>query len=72
MRRYFTNDTTWAVILKDTGKIAGCVGFHLPSTSNIPLKEGEAEVGYWIARTYWNRGLCTEALGLVVEHCRRK
>ncbi|MGN0191767.1 MAG: GNAT family N-acetyltransferase, partial [Candidatus Cryptobacteroides sp.] len=71
IRRYFTNDTTWAVVLKESGEIVGCAGFHTFRTSNIPLSENQAEVGYWIARPYWNRGLCTEALRLVIEHCRR-
>ena len=26
-------------------------------------------MGYWIARHYWGRGICTEALGLVVDYC---
>lgn len=71
IRKYFTNETTWAVILKETGAIIGCAGYHLPKTANLPLKEDEAEVGYWIARPYWNQGLCTEALSMVIGHCRK-
>ncbi|MGN1220574.1 MAG: GNAT family N-acetyltransferase [Candidatus Cryptobacteroides sp.] len=70
IRTYFSNDTTWAVVLKETDGIVGCAGYHLTATGNIPLKEDEVEVGYWISRNYWNQGLCTEALGIVVEHCR--
>ncbi len=71
IRKYFTNEITWAVILKETGAIIGCAGYHLPKKANLPLKENEAEVGYWIARPYWNQGLCTEALSMVIGHCRK-
>lgn len=26
-------------------------------------------MGYWIARPYWGRGICTEALRLIVRYC---
>lgn len=70
IKRFFLNSTTWAIILKDTGEIVGCAGFHTKGASNIPLESNEAEVGYWIARPYWNQGLCTKALNIVIEHCR--
>lgn len=38
----------------------------------ITLKEtGEedAEIGYWLAKPYWNQGLCTEALRAMIDYC---
>ena len=26
-------------------------------------------MGYWLGRPYWNRGICTEALRLMVDYC---
>ncbi len=26
-------------------------------------------MGYWIAKPYWNKGICTEALQAVVDYC---
>ena len=47
-------------------------GMWAPSTSsNLKIESDQAEVGYWIARPYWGMGICTEALGLVVDHCFR-
>ena len=37
--------------------------------SNLKIESDQAEVGYWIARPYWGMGICTEALGLVIDHC---
>ena len=72
IKKYFQNDSTWAVISKESGQIIGCVGYKLPSSGHLPQKEGEAEVGYWMGRDFWGQGLCTEALGLVIEYCRQK
>ena len=69
IRKFFLNDYTWAVELKETGEVIGCVGYHPASLSNLNIGEGECEVGYWIARPYWDNGICTEALRMVVEHC---
>lgn len=70
IRQFFTNNTTWAITLKENDEIIGCAGFLLAGTSNMPLAPDEAEVGYWVAKPYWNQGFCTEALGLVIEYCK--
>lgn len=69
IRQYFSNDHTWAVELKETCEIIGCIGYLLPEESNIGIGENDAEVGYWVAKPYWNQGLCTEALLLLVDYC---
>ena len=67
----FQNDTTWAIELKTTGKAIGCIGYMPTFELNIPVHEGDALIGYWVARPYWNQGICTEALRLMIEHIRR-
>ena len=37
--------------------------------SNIGIAEGEAEVGYWIGKPFWNQGYCTEALREMIDYC---
>lgn len=70
-------------VMEKEGKLIGQVifskaelilqdGTSLPSCEcNLPARDGEPSVGYWIAKPYWNRGICTEALGLMIEHIRR-
>lgn len=65
----FGNNYTWAVVLKATGKIIGCMGYYPPGESNIDIGENEAEVGYWMGKPYWNKGYATEALGAMVAYC---
>ena len=69
IQKLFMNDHMWAVVLKETGGIVGCVGYLPASQSNLQIGDTECEVGYWIAKPYWNKGICTEALQLVLDHC---
>ena len=38
-------------------------------TSNIPIGENDCEVGYWVGKPYWNKGICTEALRQMLDYC---
>lgn len=71
IRTIFNNDRTWAIELKETGQAIGCMGYFIYGESNINIGENDAEAGYWIARPYWNQGICTEALRLMIDHIRR-
>ena len=38
------------------------------SIENIDYINRNAEVGYWIGKEYWNRGIATESLALVIDY----
>ena len=69
IRTIFSKDGMWAVVWKATGEPIGCVGYLSASDSNLAIEADNAEVGYWIGRPYWGKGICTEALNLVIDHC---
>ena len=69
IRTVFNTPTMWAVEWKATGEAIGCVGYLPASASNLKIEEDQCEVGYWIGRSYWDNGICTEALRMVVNHC---
>ena len=69
IRTVFNTEGMWAVIWKETDEPIGCVGYLPASTSNLKIAEDQAEVGYWIARPFWGKGICTEALQMVIEYC---
>ena len=70
IRTVFNNDTTWAIVLKETGEAIGAMGYGPSCECNLPAREGEPTVGYWVARPYWNKGICTEALDLMIQGIR--
>ena len=71
IRTVFHNDTTWAIVLKETGEPIGAIGYGPACDCNLPAREGEPIVGYWVAKPYWNYGVCTEALRLMIENIRK-
>ncbi|MBO4571419.1 MAG: GNAT family N-acetyltransferase [Bacteroidales bacterium] len=72
IRTVFNDATnTWAIELKETGEAIGAMGYGPSCNCNLPAREGEPLTGYWVARHYWNQGICTEALRLMIDHIRR-
>ncbi len=69
IRTLFSSEGMWAVVWKETCEAIGCAGYLKSSASNLKIEADQCEVGYWIARPYWGRGICTEALGLVINYC---
>lgn len=65
----FSNDRTWAIVLNGDDAPIGCIGYYTQESSNIPIGNNDCEVGYWVAKEYWNMGICTEALIMVLEYC---
>ena len=49
------------------GRAVGAVGY-VPGTD---IERFSAEIGYWLGRAFWGRGIATEALGLVTQHAFR-
>lgn len=68
----FNNDSTWAIVLKESGEDnaapIGAIGYGPSCDCNLPAREDEPLIGYWVSRPYWNEGICTEALRLMLEH----
>ena len=69
IRTIFCAEGMWAVVLQNSDTPIGCVGYLPSTTSNLTIAANECEVGYWIARPYWGKGICTEALQRVIAHC---
>ena len=72
IRILFADDHTWAIVLKESNEPIGCIGYYTASESNIGIGQHDVEVGYWVARPYWNRGIATEALQLLIDYCFRE
>lgn len=53
---------SWAVTLRNSGRVIGTIGFMWYSESN-----SSAEIGYSFSRSEWTRGFATEALHAVID-----
>jgi RimJ/RimL family protein N-acetyltransferase len=55
---------------KTEGQPIGAMGYGPSCECDLPAREGEPLIGYWVAKPYWNQGICTEALRLMLDHIR--
>ena len=65
IRKVLSKPETYAVVLKETGRAIGSIGLHFHSDL---AKENEPELGYWIGRPFWGRGLVPEAARALLNH----
>ena len=63
----FHNATTWAIVLRETDKVVGAIGYGPSCDCDLPARPDEPTVGYWVGKEYWNQGICTEALALLID-----
>ena len=64
LRRYHAHEpASWGIEYRETGRVIGTIGFMWIQDDNA-----SAEVGYSLAREYWNCGLMTEALEAVIRY----
>ncbi|MDD5254319.1 MAG: GNAT family N-acetyltransferase [Candidatus Nanoarchaeia archaeon] len=53
---------TFGIILKETNKLVGLVSlFHVHKNNK------NAELGYWLGKNYWGKGIMSEAVKLIIK-----
>ncbi|WP_310621631.1 GNAT family N-acetyltransferase [Flexibacterium corallicola] len=52
----------FAIRMKNTGRIVGCIGYNPQSED-----DGSVHLGYWIGEPFWGQGYATEAAQAVVD-----
>lgn len=59
----------WAKILVNQANITKTILYNREVAGTIMcfMMEGKREVGYWIGREYWGKGIATEALAHLLE-----
>ena len=63
---------TFALELKETGRVIGSLGLEEYSTDDFEEPELQGrEIGYVLSKEYWGKGLMTEAVGAVIDYCFR-
>jgi RimJ/RimL family protein N-acetyltransferase len=60
----------WAKIMADAKGIQKTILFDGQVAGNIVswMQDGEQEVGYWVGRAFWGKGIATSALEAFLSH----
>ena len=71
MSREVTRDVlsapeTYAIVLRETAEPVGSIGLMKPRLQDVAPTDHALELGYWIGRPYWGRGLIPEAARAVI------
>lgn len=54
----------------ETDEPIGCCGIMFPDLLHTAeMKEGEAEIGYWLGRPFWGHGYIPEAVKTLLARC---
>ena len=61
-KRMLKKEYVFGIILKETNHLVGVI-----SLLNINWSNKNAELGYWLGKEYWGRGLTTEAIDLILN-----
>lgn len=71
IRKVLKKDGIWAIQHKESGRVIGSIGYKTAAFSNIEMGDSDVEVGFGIAKQYWDHGICCEALHILIDYCMR-
>ena len=63
----FSAPETYAVCPKESGEAVGSIGLKFGDTTDMTQREDECELGYWIGKPFWGRGLIPEAAQALIR-----
>ena len=73
LRLFIDEKKTFALELKENGKVIGSLGLETRDGSlEIPENMQGREIGYVLSKDYWGRGLMPEAVKAVIDRCFRE
>jgi len=68
IRDVLSRSETYAVCLIEDGRAVGSVGLKTGDATDMTERKDECELGYWIGRPFWGRGLIPEASREILRH----
>lgn len=68
IRNVFNGAEAYAVCLKSDGKAIGAIELKLNGHTDLTEQEDECELGFWLGKPYWGRGIMPEAAREILRH----
>lgn len=64
----FNDPNIFAIVPKKLDYPIGAISLTIGSSSNLPLPNSEAEIGYWIGAPFWGQGITPEATLEIIRY----
>ncbi len=68
IKNVLSGKEAYAVCLKEDGKPIGAIELKLNGHTDMTEKEDECELGYWLGKPFWGKGLMPEAAREMLRH----
>ena len=62
IRSVFSGKEAYAICLKDGGRPIGAIELKLNGHTDMTGRDDECELGYWLGKPFWGRGIMPEAV----------
>ena len=68
IRNVFCAKEAYAICLKEDGKAIGAIELKLNGHTDMTERDDECELGYWLGKPFWGRGIMPEAGREILRH----
>lgn len=68
IQKFASSREAYALCLKTDGKAIGAIELKLKGHTDMTDRDDECEMGYWIGKPFWGRGLMPEAVKEMLRH----
>lgn len=68
IKNIFNGKEAYALALKESNEAIGAIELKLRGNTNLTDRDDECELGYWLGKEFWGRGLMPEAVREILRH----
>ena len=68
IRHVLSGKEAYAICLKSDNKAIGAIELKLKGHTDMTERDDECELGYWLGKPFWGRGIMPEAAGEMLRH----
>lgn len=68
IRHVFCGQENYAICLKEDNKAIGAIELKLNGHTDMTERDDECELGYWLGKPFWGRGIMPEAVREMLRH----
>ena len=68
IRNVLNGKEAYAVCLKEDNKAIGAIEWKLNGHTDLTERDDECELGFWLGKPFWGRGIITEAAAEMLRH----